>query len=61
VSARPAARAQVEQLYQVTSVEDQAPALWAAVQQHIAANPTGYKARSPGRPPGAAPAARTGD
>jgi hypothetical protein len=51
----------VEQLYQVTSVEDQAPALWAAVQQHIAANPTGYKARSPGRPPGAAPAARTGD
>jgi len=61
VSARPAARAQVEQLYQVTSVEDQAPALWAAVQQHIRANPTGYKARPLGRPAGAAQAARTSD
>jgi len=51
----------VEQLYQVTSVEDQAPALWAAVQQHIRANPTGYKARPLGRPAGAAQAARTSD
>ena len=36
---------QVEQLYHVTSMEDQAPALWAAVQQHIQANPSGFKAR----------------
>jgi len=42
------ALAQVEQLYQVTSLEDQAAALWAGVQKHIRDNPSGYKARMPG-------------
>lgn len=41
---------QVEQLYQVTSVEDQAAALWAGVQKHIRDNPSGYKARMQGLP-----------
>ena len=42
------ALAQVEQLYQVTSLEDQAAALWAGVQKHIRDNPSGYKARMHG-------------
>lgn len=42
------ALAQVEQLYQVTSLEDQAAALWAGVQKHIRDNPSGYKARMQG-------------